>query len=252
VIGALALVALALPAGAQAHTASASVSCTGADFTFTNFQPGSNTVHWSVLVDTVEAAHGDFVLDQAGGAQGALHVPLTIYGNHAVTANAWWGPVGTVNGQTRSSESPPLASANVECAAAPIAPAPAPVAAPVAAVSVSAPPAPAIQVEAAHASAPSRVARLAVASVCSSQIVRVAVNGTAMRDVALSVNGRHVKTLRVNAATRKLRTSVPVPRKSRALVVTARVRFRNGAQARTISAPARRCAAVAVQPQFTG
>jgi hypothetical protein len=41
-------------------------------------------------------------------------------------------------------------------------------------------------------------------------------------------------------------------RTSRALIVTARVRFRNGAQARTISAPARRCAAVAVQPQFTG
>ena len=40
--GAMVLVALAIPAAASAHIGSATVSCTGADFQFISFAPGSD------------------------------------------------------------------------------------------------------------------------------------------------------------------------------------------------------------------
>ena len=115
--GAVALVALALlaPTVAQAHTGAATVSCTGADFSFTRFQPGSNTVHWIVTVDNQTVASGDYTLDENGGSSGSLHVPLSITGTHVVEANAWWGPAGVVGNETRSKYAPPLAKKNVYC-----------------------------------------------------------------------------------------------------------------------------------------
>ena len=101
IVIALAALALLVPAAAQAHTGAAQVACTGADFNFKLFAPGSNTVHYAVTVDGTTAASGDFTLNANGGREGALHVPLALTGNHLVTANAWWGPAGIVDRNTR-------------------------------------------------------------------------------------------------------------------------------------------------------
>jgi hypothetical protein len=115
------------------------------------------------------------------------------------------------------------------------------------------PPVPAQSVGGVQQKSPARVARIEAATVCASRIARVTVRGQSMRDVTLFLNGRRIKTIKVGAATRTVRTSVPIARgNNRRQVVTARVRFRNGARARTIKANARRCAAAQVQPQFTG
>jgi hypothetical protein len=134
------------------------------------------------------------------------------------------------------------------------APPPAPVAqqAPAAAAPVPTAPTPTNAVEAEQQSSPSRVARIAAATVCTSRVARVTVTGRSIRSVTLFVNGKRVKTLAVKAGARTLRTSVPIATGSRAQIVTATVRFRNGARARTITAHAKRCAATQVQPTFTG
>src|SRR4051812_21949637 len=107
-VAAFAALALLLPAVASAHTGTATVSCTGADFSFKLFAPGSNTVHYDVTVDGTSAAHGDFTLNAAGGREGVLHVPLALTGNHVVRANAFWGPAGIVDhNNTRSPASWP-------------------------------------------------------------------------------------------------------------------------------------------------
>ena len=97
-VGALALLALAAPELASGHSGSASVSCAGASFSFSNFEAGSNTIHYVVTVDQTTAAQGDFVLNESGGKAGSLQVPLSVSGTHTVTANAFWGPAGTVGG----------------------------------------------------------------------------------------------------------------------------------------------------------
>ena len=58
IVIALAALALLVPAAAQAHTGAAQVACTGADFNFKLFAPGSNTVHYAVTVDGTVAASG--------------------------------------------------------------------------------------------------------------------------------------------------------------------------------------------------
>jgi hypothetical protein len=249
--GALMLVALAIPGAASAHVGSATVSCTAADFQFSRFAAGSNTVHYAVKVDNAIAAHGDFVLDQSSGSAGALHVPLTIYGAHTVSAYAWWGPGGTAIGEVGGSEVVPMASGPVSCAAAPPPP-PAPVAPAPAAAAAPAAPAPQGAVEGVQVTSPARIARLGAQSSCTDRAVRVTVNGRQMRDVAFSINGRHVRTVTVRAGARSLKAALPMRNRRAAQVVTARVRFRNGAAPRTLSARAPRCAQVAVQPQFTG
>jgi len=106
--GTLALLVLAFPAAALAHTGSAIVSCTAADYHFSHFLAGANTVHYTVVADNVAVAHGDFTLNQAGGTAGALHVPLALSGTHTVSSYAWWGPAGTVKRQTGGSYAVPL------------------------------------------------------------------------------------------------------------------------------------------------
>jgi hypothetical protein len=246
--------ALALPASAQAHGGSASVSCTGASFDFYNFLAGSNTVHYAVTVNGSVAAQGSFTLNQQNGAAGSLNVPLTIYGTATVVANAWWGPTGTVGGHTRLPSAGALAHGTVTCAAPPPAPptpgaSAAPPAAGSAPATTPAAQSPGSGVAGEQAVAPG-AAVLGVASRCSSRTVRVTVRGRAMRSVRVSVNGRVVRTVRVAAGRRSVVVSVPYVRGAQ--VVRATVRFRNGRRARTLSARARQCAQVAVQPQFTG
>jgi len=243
--------ALALPASAQAHGGSASVSCTGASFDFYNFLAGSNTVHYAVTVNGSVAAQGSFALNQQSGKAGSLNVPLTIYGTATVVANAWWGPTGTVGGHTRLPSAGSLAHGTVTCAAPPPAPS-APAAPPAAGSAPATTPAaesPASGVAGEQAVAPG-AAVLGVASRCSSRTVRVTVRGRSMRSVRISVNGRVVRTVTVAAGRRSVAVDVPYVRGAQ--VVRATVRFRNGRRARTLSARARQCAQVAVQPQFTG
>jgi hypothetical protein len=252
--GALAMLALAFPAGALAHTGTATVSCTAADFDFYNFGAGSNTVHYAVKVDNVPVAGGNFALDQAGGTKGTLHVPLAVYGAHTVTAYAWWGPIGTVAGHTGGSATVPMAVGTVSCAAAPAPPpapaAPAPAApAPAAAAPVSTPTSAVLGQE---VTSPARIARLGASRSCTSRRVRVTVAGQAMRRITFRVNGRVVRTVNVRAGRRSVRASLPMTTRRAAQVVTARVTFGNGARPRTLVARTARCAQAAVAPQFTG
>jgi hypothetical protein len=251
------LVLIAFPGAAQAHTGSATVSCTSADFQFTRFMPGSNTVHYKVTVDNVTVAGSDFVLNQSGGSAGSLHVPLDVHGTHTVSAYAWWGPVGTVAGHTGGSSSVPMATEQVTCAPAPPAPAPqpAPAPAPASAAAPATAPAAAPQgaVQGVKVSSPARIATLAgMQKSCASQTVRISVAGRSMSTISFSVNGRHVRTVKVRSGKRSVIATLPMVNRRSAQVVTARVTFRNGARARTLSARTNRCAQAAVQPQFTG
>ena len=249
--GALALLALAFPAAAQAHGGSAAVSCTGADFQFYNFVAGANTVHYKVTVDNVPVAQGDFALNQSGGKAGSLHVPLTVYGSRTVTAYAWWGPAGVTMAHVGGSASVPMASKHVTCAAAPPAPPAAPAATPPSAAAPAAP-APATGVLGVQERSPARVARLGATAACTSRVVRVSVAGRRMRDVSFSINGRHVRTVRVRGAKRVVNAALPMRNRRAAQVVQARVRFRNGAAPRTLTTRTSRCAQAAAQPQFAG
>jgi len=256
IVIALAALALLVPAAAQAHTGAAQVACTGADFNFKLFAPGSNTVHYAVTVDGTIAASGDFTLNANDGREGALHVPLALTGNHLVTANAWWGPTGIVDGNTRSSYAPPLAKQKVYCpppVTPPVtppatAPATPPAAAPLAPPASTPPPAGAVA--GVSVSSPAS-ARASFASSCASRTARITIVGRQMRSVTLFVNGHRIRTVRVAAGTRTLHVRVPIAR-GRAQIVSARVAFRNGARARTLTNRAVRCAAAQVQPQFTG
>jgi hypothetical protein len=263
--GVLALLALACsPSMALAHTGAATVSCTGAEFSFVKFQAGSNTVNYKVTVDGTTAAEGTYVLDQAGGTQGHLSVPLTIYDTHRVQAFSWWGPAGTVNGESRPASSPALADQVVHCAAAPppitvptvptvpavpIAPA-AP--APLAATPAAATPSPTIAVAGERViSAPA--ARLSVQSACAATHARVTVAARLMRQVRFSVKGRPARTVDVASGRRSVTTLVALrPRGPVAQKVTTRITFRNGTRPRTLVAVARRCSSAAVLPKFTG
>jgi hypothetical protein len=260
---ALGLLALAVPQLALGHTGSATVSCTGADFSFSSFQAGSNTVHYVVTVDQSPVAQGDFTLDQAGGQAGSLHVPLSISGTHTVAANAWWGPAGTVGGETRPAGSPPLASQVLACheatpvtTPAPTAPAPAaaqPAPAPAAAQPAPAPAqTPATAVQGNREVSPARVARLSTASVCASRHVRVTVTGRSMRQVTVSLVGHRPRTVTVRPGQRTVRVSLRMPSGTRTPIVLARVRFSNGARPLRLTTSARRCSPAVVQPQFTG
>jgi hypothetical protein len=248
--GALVVLALALPTAALAHTGSATVSCTEADFHFSNFLAGVNTVHYNVTVDDVAVVHGDFALDHSSGA-GDLNVPLTVYGTHTVRAYAWWGPSGTVNGQTGGSDTAPMAVGQLACMAAPPAPAPTPAAASPAPAAVPVP-APTGAVQGVEVTSPARTARLGARSVCSTKVVRVTVAGRQMRDIAFSINGRHARTVTVRSGQRLVKASLPMRNRRVSQIITAHVRFRNGAKARNLSARATRCAQVALAPQFTG
>ncbi len=258
-----ALLALALPGSAFAHTGASTVSCTGASLHFEQFASGANTVHYRITVDGTTADQGAFTLNAEGGRTGDLQVPVSLDGTHTVEAFAWWGPDQVADGDTRPDDSPALASQAVYCAKTPVPPpttpptTPTPPAAstPPATAASSSPaapaPAPARQVEATQSR--SATARVAVQRTCASRRARVTVSARLMRHVTFFVNGRRVRSVAVRPGQRSLTVSVPLRRSGSARqTITARVSFTNGANARTVAAHARRCAQAAVQPQFTG
>jgi hypothetical protein len=250
---ALALVALAcLPAVAMAHVGSATVSCSGASFTWVDFDAGSNTVNYRIDVDSTTTIQGTFVLNEAGGTVGHLTVPLTLYDTHRVQANSWWGPAGTATGETRLPSAPPLADQVVHCAAAPPAPITTPILpAPAAPVAVAAP-APTIAVEGERVSS-APTPRLSVQEACAARHARVTVKGTSMRRVRFSVKGRRARTVTVAPGARRITALVALRRHGPAVQkVTTRITFRNGAPARTLVAAARRCTPALVAPEFAG
>ena len=112
-------------------------------------------------------------------------------------------------------------------------------------------PPPASAVAGEQASQPAS-ARLAAQSSCRSRVVRVTVAGRRIRTIAFSVNGRHVRTVTVRAGQRSVKVALPMRNGRASQVVRARVRFRNGARPRTLSARTARCGQAAVQPTFTG
>jgi hypothetical protein len=101
-------------------------------------------------------------------------------------------------------------------------------------------------------SPPRATARLRAQSACASRSARVTVSGRQMRQVHFSVGGRAVRTVEVPRGALAVHALVPLRRSGPARQrVRARVTFRNGAPARTLTVGVRRCAQ-AVVPQFTG
>jgi hypothetical protein len=240
-VAAFAALALLLPAAASAHHVSGAVpDCTSIHVTYVSTQGTSfsGTVYFN---NGTVAATWNHVAGVDIPASGTIAVPYT----------APAGPFSlSANWQFSTGESGSLATASMTCSTPPPPPPPpAPPAAPPAVAPATT--APASEVAGVQAQAPARVARVAVAPQCASRVARVTVTGRSMRDVTLFVNGKRVKTIRIAAGRRVVRTSVPIaagaPQR-----VTARVRFRNGAAPRTLVNRAVRCAQTAVQPQSTG
>jgi len=73
-----------------------------------------------------------------------------------------------------------------------------------------------------------------------------------MRDIAFSINGRHIRTIIVRSGQRSVTASLPMRNRCTAQVVATRVRLRNGASPRVLTARTSLCARVAAAPQFTG
>jgi hypothetical protein len=233
------VVVLALPAAAQAHTVTPSVDCSAATLVYES-TPGT-TLNYEIVVNGVSAVKDSFVVPSSP-VSGTLTVPYTApTGPFTVSVNAEFstGETGTVT-KSMTCTTPP-------------APAPGPATAPPPAAAAVAPaPPPASAVAGQQVTAPARSARLRAQSACPTRVVRVTVVGRQMRDIAFSINGRHVRTLRVRAGQRAVKASLPMRNGRASQVVTARVRFRNGARPRTLSARASRCAQASVQPTFTG
>ena len=271
--GALALLLLALPGTAKANTGSATLSCNATSFRFAEFLAGSNTIHYQVKVDAVVAAGGEFELDRKGGTDGVLDVPLDISGTHQVSAYAWWEASATVGGVVGGNLTIPLVSRELDCPApsasggpAPgpggSSPAPAPgstsTSTPKSAAGVPTTARPGTTPKTKHANkaertaVPARIANLVARTSCPAGTVRLIVRGRHLRDVAFSVNGRSVRTVRVAPGSTSAKETLAMRDPAAAEVITARVRFRNGAAPRTLSARTSRCAQAPVEPQFTG
>jgi hypothetical protein len=250
-VGALALLALAFPASAFAHAPQATVSCTGADFTWTAFAAGPNTVHWKVTVDGATFRESTTQI----GPTGSLHVPYTLNDTHTVEAFSWWAANETSDGNVRAPNSPAIAHAQLNCPATPPPPPPPVTATPPATPTPAAAPVvqPAPQSVVAGTQAAAATARVSAQRSCATRTARVTITGRSIRQVTFFVNGRRARIVTVRAGARRLTVAVPLSRGGAARQrITARVTFRNGAAARTLNTTARRCAQAAVQPQFTG
>jgi hypothetical protein len=136
---------------------------------------------------------------------------------------------------------------------APPAPAPAGTTAPATTTATPAPNAAQPTTVVAGTQARQATARLQTQTRCGSRSFRVTISGRNIRRVTLFVAGRQVRTVTVPAGRRSITVSVPVRQfGARRQSVRARVTFRNGAPARTLTASATRCAQTSVSPQFTG
>jgi hypothetical protein len=251
-IGAVAVIALAAlsisAAPAFAHrVTSATPDCTSVHLVYESTH--GTKFSGKVFVDNgTVAATWSHVAGVDIPTSGTLDVPYTHPAGAFSVYAQWWFSTGEANGLNRMSMTCSPASPSPATSPAPASPSATvtPTATPVAA------PAPASDVAGVQARQAVRAAvAVAVAKSCASHTAQVTVRGRAMRDVALFVNGRHVRTISVAAGTTTVRAAVPIVR-GRAQKVSARVRFRNGARPRTLVHSAVRCAAAAVQPQFTG
>jgi uncharacterized repeat protein (TIGR01451 family) len=101
---AVALSALVVTSLAPAHTGTVSPSCSGVQFTFSDF-PGTDTVTYSVSVDGSTVASGTISVTNSG----SLNVPLSLTGTHTVSGTASWDAPG----------SPISGSASVTCGSTP-------------------------------------------------------------------------------------------------------------------------------------
>ena len=238
-------VALVLPASAQAHTVTPDVDCSAATLVYESL-PGT-TLSYAIVVNGVSVVQGSFTVP-ASPVSGTLTVPYVApAGPFTVTVNAQFssGETGTVTKSMTCSTPPPTPPPPAAPPSAPVSP-PAPAAAPVPA------PAPGTAVAGEQERSPAGIARLGAQTACASHVVRITVAGRQMRDIAFSINGRHVRTVTVRAGQRSVKASLPMRNRRTSQVVTARVRFRNGARPRTLSTRAARCGGAAVQPTFTG
>jgi hypothetical protein len=235
-------VVLVLPAAAQAHTVAPSVDCSAATLVYES--TAGTTLSYEITVNGVSAVKNSFVVPSSP-VSGTLTVPYTApTGLFTVSVFAAFSTGETGTTMRSMTCTTPVAPPPAPAAAAPPAPA--------AGVAPAPPPAPASAVAGEQVKAPARIARLGAQSACPTRIVRVTVAGRQMRDIAFSINGRHVRTVTVRSGQRSVRASLPMRNRRASQVVTARVRFRNGAQPRTLSARASRCGQAAVQPGFTG
>jgi hypothetical protein len=221
-------VALALPAAAQAHTVTPNVDCSAVTLVYES--TAGTTLHYEIVVNGAAVVNDSFVIPSSP-VSGTLTVPYSApTGAFTVSVNAEFstGETGTVTKSMTCTTPPPPATT----------------------VTPGPPPASAVAGE--QVSAPTRTARLAAQSVCRARVVRVRVVGRQMRDIAFAINGRHVRTITVRAGQRSVTASLPMRNRRASQLVTARVRFRNGARARTLSTRTSRCGQAAVQPTFTG
>jgi hypothetical protein len=251
--GALALLALVFPAAASAHVGQATVSCTAADFSWTAFGAGPNTVHWKVTIDGLTFRDSTTQI----GPTGSLNVPIGLNDGktHTIEAFSWWLANETSDGSFRDANSPALDRQVLTCGSPPTtttttttttnnttsSPAPTPVVQP----------APTTVVAGTQAAA--ATARVAAQRSCAARSARVTITGRSIRQATFSINGRRVRTVTMRAGATRLTVSVPLSRGGSARQqIRVRVTFRNGAAARTLNTTARRCAQAAVRPQFTG
>jgi len=250
-VAVIALAALSIAAApASAHRVTSAVpSCTGLHLVYESTQ--GTKFSGTVFVDNgTVAATWSHVAGVDIPTSGSIDVPYTHPAGAFSVYARWQFSTGETSGLNRMymtcDTSPPPATPTSPSPSPSTSPPPAVAAAPVAT------PAPSNNsVAGVQARSPARVAHMAVAGVCASRTAQVTVTGRAMRAVTLFVNGRHVRTIRVAAGRTVVRASVPIIR-GRAQAVRARVSFRNGARPRTLVHKAVRCAAAAVQPQFTG
>jgi hypothetical protein len=237
-------VALALPAAAQAHTVTPNVDCSAATLIYES--TAGTTLRYEIVVNGVSAVNDSFVIPSSP-VSGTLTVPYSApTGAFTVSVNARFstGETGTVTkSMTCTTPAPPPPAAPPPAASPPPPPA----------NTVTPAPPPASAVAGEQVSTPTRTARLAAHSACRARVVRVRVVGRQMRDIAFAINGRHVRTITVRrAGQRSVTVSLPMRNRRASQLVTARVRFRNGARARTLETRTSRCGQAAVQPTFTG
>jgi hypothetical protein len=240
-------VALALPAAAQAHTVTPSVDCSAATLVYES--TAGTTLRYEIVVNGAVAVNESFVVPSSP-VSGTLTVPYSApTGAFTVSVNAKFstGETGTVTKSMTCTTPPPPPPPPPPAAPSPTAPPPPP---PASTVTPGPPPATAVAGQ--QASPPARIARLAARSACRARVVRVRVVGRQMRDIAFAINGRHVRTITVRAGQRSVTVALPMRNRRASQRVTARVRFRNGARARTLSTRTSRCGQAAVQPTFTG
>jgi len=233
-VGALVLVALAVPASASAHKGTVDVTCARAHFEWSAFNAGSNTVNWKVTVDN-QTSEGTYTFS---GTSASTDVPLNIpSGNHTVVAVSTWDTNGSkgetmpVTAALNCGETPPVAP--------PSPPAPPP---------TVTPPTQTVrgtQVQSGRASlkGPKR---------CTDKTFRVTVSGRGMSRVSFYVAGKRVRTVSVASGRRNVSVNLAIRQfGARRQAVQARVSFRNGTR-KTLRATAARCAQGGVSPQFTG